>query len=131
DNRYVLFESSATDLVPGDTNNATDVFVRDLTLGITRLASVNTNGIQANRGSRSSTMTPDGRYVAFVSAASDLVSNDTNGIPDIFVRDMQSGTTVCASAAAKPTSAGTLSENPLLSADGRYVAFFSTATNLA
>src|ERR1019366_385983 len=85
--RYALFESSASDLVPGDTNNATDVFVRDLVGGTTLLVSVNTNGGIPNGASRSSVMTPDGRYVAFVSEASNLVLGDTNGIADVFVCD--------------------------------------------
>ena len=89
--RYALFESSASDLVAGDTNNATDVFVRDLVSGTTLLASVSTNGGVGNRNSRSAVITPDGRYVAFVSEANNLVPKDTNGIPDVFVRDLQAG----------------------------------------
>jgi Tol biopolymer transport system component len=131
DNRYVLFESFASDLVSGDANGAGDVFVRDLTLGTTLLVSVNTNGVPGNGRSYSAAMTPDGRYIAFVSAASDLVSDDTNGISDVFVRDMQSGTTARASVGAMRLNIGSRSEDPLLSADGRYVAFVSTATNLA
>jgi Tol biopolymer transport system component len=70
--QYVLFESSASDLVSGDTNNATDIFVRDLVNGQTLLVSVNTNRTVGNRVSSGSAMTPDGRYVAFVSSATDL-----------------------------------------------------------
>src|SRR5438067_418649 len=88
--RYALFESAASDLVPNDTNGVTDVFLRDLANGRTFLVSTNSNGGVGNGISRSSTMTPDGRYVAFVSAATNLVAGDTNRIPDIFVRDMQS-----------------------------------------
>ena len=91
--QYVLFESSASDLVPGDSNNATDVFVRDVVNGTTMLASVSTSGGVGSRASRSAVMTPDGRYVAFVSEANNLVPNDTNGIPDVFVRDLQAGST--------------------------------------
>ena len=75
--QYVLFESSAGDLVAGDTNNAADVFLRDLNAGTNLLVSVNTNGRTGNGASRGSVMTPDGRYVAFVSEASDLVAGDT------------------------------------------------------
>ena len=138
--RYALFESSASDLVAGDTNNATDVFVRDLVSGTTLLASVSTNGGVGNRNSRSAVITPDGRYVAFVSEANNLVPKDTNGIPDVFVRDLQVGSTMLVSAGARSTnaSAGTVtyfayggsSEAPDITPDGRYVAFYSAATNL-
>jgi Tol biopolymer transport system component len=72
--QFVVFESSASDLVQGDTNNTTDVFVRDLASDITILVSANTNGVPGNGASHSSAMTPDGRYVAFVSSAGDLVA---------------------------------------------------------
>ena len=129
--QYVLFESAASNLVANDTNNASDVFVRDLVNGTTTLVSVNTNGWSGNGVSRNSTMTPDGRFVAFVSAARDLVSGDTNGIPDIFVRDLQAHTTTLVSVGATPNVflPGS-SESPEITPDGRYVAFYSTATNL-
>ena len=76
-------------------------------------------------------MTPDGRYVVFVSGATDLVPGDTNGIPDVFVRDLQAQTTSLVSVGA--TSDAILlssSESPEITPDGRYVAFYSTATNL-
>ena len=130
--QYVLFESAASNLVANDTNNASDVFVRDLVNGTTTLVSVNTNGWSGNGVSRNSTMTPDGRFVAFVSAARNLVSGDTNGIPDIFVRDLQAHTTMLVSVGAtSPNSAYSLSsESPEITPDGRYVAFYSTAINL-
>lgn len=130
---YALFVSSASDLVPSDTNYATDIFVRDLVNGATILVSANTNGVPGNGVSRSPAMTPDGRYVAFVSFASDLVPGDTNQIADVFVRDLQAGTTMLASVGAAPTNAAvanSASQSPAISADGRYVAFFSTATSL-
>ena len=133
DGRYALFESSASDLVPGDTNKATDIFVRDLVNDVTLLVSVSTNGGFANGASRSSVMTPDGRYVAFVSAANNLVPRDTNRITDIFVRNLQAGVTVLVSAGAmstNPTWPTGGSEAPDITPDGRYVAFSSTATNL-
>jgi hypothetical protein len=129
--QYVLFESAANNLVANDTNNASDVFVRDLVNGTTTLVSVNTNGWSGNGGSRNSTMTPDGRYVAFVSAATNLVPGDTNGIPDVFVRDLQAQTTTLVSVGPTPNVflPGS-SESPEITPDGRYVAFYSTATNL-
>jgi Tol biopolymer transport system component len=135
--RYALFESSASDLVPGDTNNATDVFVRDLVGGTTLLVTVSTNGGSANGVSRSAVMTPDGRYVAFVSIAGNLVPGDTNGIADVFVRDLQARVTTLASvgatSATPPSGSGIFqssSESPDITPDGRYVAFYSSAINL-
>ncbi|HWY76192.1 MAG TPA: hypothetical protein VN281_11280, partial [Verrucomicrobiae bacterium] len=133
--QYALFESRASDLVPGDTNAVTDVFVRDLLNAVTMLVSVGTNGGCGNGLSRESAMTPDGRYVAFSSSASNLVAGDTNGIADIFVRDLQAGVTRLASAGAMPvvsanSSDSGSSESPEITPDGRYVAFLSTATNL-
>ena len=131
--QFALFESAAGSFVAGDTNNASDVFVRDLVNGTTILVSANTNGVGGNGDSSSSVMTPDGRYVAFTSAASDLVAGDTNGIPDVFVRDLQSGTTRRVSVGAMSTGSTTLantSDSPAITPDGRCVAFYSSATNL-
>lgn len=131
--RYALFQSLASDLVAADTNVSSDIFVRDLQTATTFLVSVSTNGSVGNGASRNPVMTPDGRYVAFVSEANNLVAGDTNKIPDIFVRDLQSGTTVLASVGARsinPTTPTGSSESPDITPDGRYVAFFSTATNL-
>jgi Tol biopolymer transport system component len=127
---YAVFESSASDLVLGDTNGVTDIFVRDLAQGTTILVSVSTNGSMGNGASRSAAMTPDGRYVAFVSAANNLVAADTNGIADVFVRDLQAGVTTLASVGAALVSTSSGSESPDITPDGRYVAFSSTATNL-
>jgi Tol biopolymer transport system component len=126
--RYVLFVTSASDLIPGDSNNASDVLVRDLLAGTNILVSAATNRLPGNGDSDSASMTPDGRYVAFVSAASDLVVGDTNGIRDVFVRDLVTGTTSLASVGAQLSQGR--SEAPLITPDGRYVAFFSSATNL-
>jgi hypothetical protein len=136
--QFAFFESLSSDLVAGDTNGATDIFVRDTVNNITTLVSVSTNGSAGNAYSRDATITPDGRYVAFVSAASNLVAGDTNGIPDVFVRDVQLGVTTLASPGAlavagtnaTPFTTGSSSEAPILSVDGRYVAFYSTAIGL-
>ena len=90
--QFVVFQSDASNLVPNDTNGVTDIFVRDLVAGTTTLVSVSTNGGPANGASTDPVMTPDGRYVAFISSASNLVPGDTNGIPDVFVRDLVAGT---------------------------------------
>src|SRR3989442_5842419 len=133
--RYACFESSASDLTPGDTNGVTDVFVRDLWSNTTALVSANLAGVPGNGVCRGSAMTPDGRYVAFVSAATNLVAGDTNGIPDVFVRDLQTQTPILVSVGAKITNSSSgffpSSESPDITPDGRYVAFYSTATNLA
>jgi len=134
--QYVLFESAASDLVAGDTNMANDVFVRDVVNGVTLLVSVNTNGVPGNGPSYDSVMTPDGRFVAFASAASDLVLGDTNKITDVFVRDLLLNTTTLVSVGAASTNSAqanmpvSVSESPAITPDGRYVAFYSSATNL-
>ena len=131
--QFALFESSASDLVANDTNNANDIFVRDMVNGTTTLVSVSTYGGSAIGSSRGSVMTPDGRYVAFVCTASNLVAGDTNNIPDVFVRDLQTGPTTLVSVGAMATNPATLlssSESPEITPDGRYAVFYSTATNL-
>jgi Tol biopolymer transport system component len=128
--RYAAFESSASDLVAGDTNGVTDIFVRDLVKGTTILVTVSTNGDVGSGASRSAVMTPDGRYVAFVSEANNLVGGDTNGIPDVFVRDVQAGVTTLVSVKARRALTGSSSDAPDITPDGRYVVFSSTASNL-
>jgi Tol biopolymer transport system component len=131
--QYVLFESASSDLVSDDNNGQMDVFLRDLVNQTTILVSVNTNGVPGNGSSHSAVMTPDARYIAFSSAASDLASADTNGIPDVFVRDRIGGTTTLASPGAM--SAGSallpaLSDSPEITPDGHFVSFYTSATNL-
>lgn len=133
--QLALFESSASDLIAADTNQVADVFVRDLAGGTTLLVSTSTNGLPANGASRSAVMTPDGRFVAFVSEGSDLVPNDTNHIADVFVRDLQTSATTLVSVGAMSTNPAALvpvssSDSPQITPDGRWVAFSSTATNL-
>jgi Tol biopolymer transport system component len=128
--RYVVFESDASDLVAGDTNGFGDIFVRDLVAGTTELISVSTNGGPADGASSQAVMTADGRYVAFVSAASNLVLDDTNRVPDVFVRDRLAQSTVVASVGASSNFLAFMS-TPAISPDGRYVAFTSNARGLA
>ena len=132
DGRFVAFVSIASDLVPNDTNNASDIFVRDVTTGTTALVSVNATGTASgNGGSFELQISADGRFVAFSSIASDLVPNDTNGAADIFVRDLIAGTTTLASVDSSGTASGNGgSSHPRISADGRFVAFDSTASDL-
>jgi Tol biopolymer transport system component len=87
DGRFVAFESSATDLVANDTNGTNDVFVHDRQTGATERVSVDSNGGQADSSSSEASISADGRFVAFQSAATNLVDGDTNGQLDVFVHD--------------------------------------------
>jgi Tol biopolymer transport system component len=130
--RFVAFQSEATDLVAMDTNGEWDTFVRDLQNGTTSLVSVNKDGTDSgNRVSARPVISADGRFVAFSSDASDLVATDTNRTWDIFVRDLQTGTTTLVSVNKDGTDSGNShSSTPKISADGRFVAFQSEATDL-
>jgi Tol biopolymer transport system component len=131
DGRYVCFQSDASNLVPTDGNGHSDVFVRDLLSGTTEIASLGAGGVQGNTNSFSCAMTPDGRFVVFLSTATNLVAGDTNGMPDIFVRDRQTGSTLRASVGEGGVQGDQGAENfPGISADGGRVAFLSDATNL-
>jgi Tol biopolymer transport system component len=128
--RYAAFESWASNLVISDTNGASDIFVHDRDSGMTTRVSVASDGTQGNRGSTRPSISADGRYVAFESSASNLVSGDTNGRVDIFVHDLTTGETIRVSVASDGTQANNWSYTPSISMDGRYVAFESSATNL-
>jgi Tol biopolymer transport system component len=130
DARYVAFSSRAANLVSLDTNNTWDIFVRDRQGGTTERVSVSSSGAQANSYSYYPSISADGRYVAFVSSATNLVPGDTNGFLDVFVRDRQASTTECVSVATGGAQGDSNSSLPAISADGRYVAFWSNATNL-
>ncbi len=130
DGRYVAFESAASNLVPGDTNARLDIFVHDLQTGATTRASVSSSGVQGNDDSEFASLSADGRYVAFLSYATNLVPGDVGFASDIFVRDMQSGTTTCASVNSSGVFGNSDSMAPVISANGRYVAFASGASNL-
>lgn len=130
DGRYVAFFSQATNLVGGDTNGVGDVFVRDRVASMTYRVSVSTSGTEANGASRYPQISPDGRYVAFQSEASNLVAGDTNGKWDIFVRDRNAGTTERVSVATGGGEATKASARATISDDGNLVAFHSWADNL-
>ncbi|HEY7149294.1 MAG TPA: hypothetical protein VH420_07595, partial [Gaiellaceae bacterium] len=131
DGRYAAFYSDATNLVAGDANGARDVFVRDLQTGETTRVSVSSAGAEANGDSFAPAISSDGRYVAFASAASNLVAGDTNDANDIFLRDRQASTTTRVSVGFDGTQANGGSDQPSLSGDGRLVAFTSAATNIS
>ena len=130
DGRYVVFNSDATNLVPGDTNGSQDIFVHDCLTGDTSRVSIATGGAQANDYCGRPEISDDGRFVAFYSRATNLVPGDTNGVPDLFVHDRQTGETTRVSVATDGTEANEASDDPKLSADGRYVVFHSEADNL-
>lgn len=128
--RHVAFESTATNLVPTDTNGAEDVFIHDRTTGATERISVTPEGAEGNHHSGHPVMNADGRYVAFLSAASNLVPDDTNARTDVFVYARATGSTERASVSSIGAEANDYSIEPAISPDGRYVGFLSPASNL-
>jgi Tol biopolymer transport system component len=128
--RFVAFSSPATNLVGNDANAETDIFVRDLVTKKTTRVSVGSAGTEASGSSSSPSISATGRYVAFDSIADDLIGDDTNGSQDIFVRDRESGKTRRVSLSRGGDEGDSNSDYPLFSADGRFVAFQSLATNL-
>ncbi|MEJ7727158.1 MAG: hypothetical protein WKH47_09095 [Actinomycetes bacterium] len=128
--RYVAFESEATDLVAGDTNEVNDVFVRDRLTGDTTRISVATDEDQSNGGSSAPSMSNSGQVVAFMSDATNLVPGDTNGVTDIFLRDLTAGTTVRVSLTSNGNQANDTSGDPVISGNGRQISFISDATNI-
>jgi Tol biopolymer transport system component len=134
DGRFVAFASLASNLVPDDTNGQTDVFVRDHRTGVTERFSLGPNRVQGNNGSSDPALSAGGRFVAFASGASNLVPGDTNGERDVFVRDRQTGTTERVNLGPNGVQgndfSGSYGAIPVLSANGRFVAFDSSANNL-
>ena len=128
--RLLAFASDARNLVRGDTNGASDVFVRDRRTGKTRRLSVSSTGRQGNGGSLQAQMSATGRVVAFTSLASNLVRGDTNAFSDIFVRDRRTTRTKRVSVSSSGAKANGLSfrSGPAV---GRFVPFRSLASNLA
>jgi len=129
DGSFVAFDSAASNLVEKD-ENFIDVFVRDRTSATTELISVATSGEQANGIARYPDISADGRYVVFDSGASNLAPGDANGLFDVFLRDRVAGTTERISLASGGGDPDGHSVAPVISADGRYIAFYSEATNL-
>lgn len=128
--RYVAFSSDASNLVAGDTNRVSDIFVHDRATGATARVSVGSAGEQANGHSSDPSISADGRYVAFLSGASNLVAGDTNAGGDIFVHDRTTGATARVSVDSEGAQANSSSVQPSISVNGRYVAFSSDASNL-
>jgi Tol biopolymer transport system component len=133
DGRYVAFSSVASNLVPNDLNGRGDVFVKDMHTGAIERVSVSSLGAEGNGDSGEFSagerivMTPDARYVAFSSAATNLVSGDTNNNADVFLRDRQAGTTIRISVTSMGAQVAGDSRAPTISADGQRIAFSSSA----
>jgi archaellum component FlaF (FlaF/FlaG flagellin family) len=130
DGQMVVFDSQAANLVVGDSNVWSDVFVRDRWLGQTLLVSLSSTGAQGNVYSLGARISADGRCVVFFSLASNLVPNDTNGKTDVFVRDLLLRTTERVSVSSSGEEGTNHSGASAISADGRFVGFSSTAANL-
>jgi Tol biopolymer transport system component len=130
DGRLVAFDSDATNMVAGDTNAATDVFLRDLVSGLTTRISVGAGGAQGNARSSGPKLSTNGRFASFTSEATNLVSGDTNGFLDIFVRDLNANQTTRVNVSSGGAQANDFSFEPAINQDGRFVAFSTSASNL-
>jgi Tol biopolymer transport system component len=130
DGESVAFSSDASNFVISDTNGATDVFVRTPATSSTRIVSLSSAQILGNGASGAPSISGDGRYVAFESVAANLVPGDTNGVQDVFLRDLLPGTTERVSLGSSGAEGDARSSWPSISGDGRFVAFESDATNL-
>ena len=130
DGRFVAFDSEATNLVANDTNGSADVFARDRQLGLTTRVSVGAGGAQAGAPSGVDAISNDGRFVSFVSTASNLVPGDSNGVMDYFIRDRQMGVTQRLDVSASGIQANAGSNGGGISADGRLAIFLSGSDNL-
>jgi hypothetical protein len=128
--RFVAFDSASTNLVGGDGNGYRDVFIRDLKAGTTRRVSLSSSEVEGNRDSSYATISSDGRFVAFESAATNLIGGDGNAATDIFVRNLAPGSTRRVSVSSSKAEANGGSSNAFISASGAFVVFQSDATNL-
>src|SRR5216683_1537634 len=130
DGKKVVFESEATNLVPGGTNGNAHIFVKDLTTGTVTLVSADANGVQGNGNSMDFAFSPDGTKVAFDTSSSNLLSTATH-TQDIFVKDLITGAVMLVSADASGIEGNGSSSWPVFSPDGTEVAFVSFSSNLA
>jgi hypothetical protein len=130
DGRYVAFISWAPNLVEGDTNGDPDAFVIDRETGEIERVSVNSQGIEGNNRTLESTISADGRYVAFLSHSTNLAAEDTQGYLNVYLHDRQSHSTQLISASPGGSPGDSASFAASISSDGRYVAFSSLAQNL-
>lgn len=130
DNSLVAFNSSANNLVPLDTNNRLDIFIKNLQTGAIQLASSSANGEQGNGDSNILQFSADGNFILFMSSASNLVADDTNNLADIFLKDLRTNSIQRLSTAANGAQANADCYGGELTADARYLLFYSLASNL-
>lgn len=130
DGRYVVFRSEATNLVTGDTNAVSDIFLHDRQTGATTLLSSGLSALPADGASTTPDISSDGRYVVFASAASNLVIGDTNAVSDVFLVDLAGVTLTRISNGLMALQADGASRDASISGDGSVVAFVSAATNI-
>lgn len=128
--RYAVFHSGSTNLVPGDANGVNDAFLKDLRTGAVTIVSRAPDGGPADGHSSDPSLSPNGRYVAYDSRATNLVPGDANDASDVLVFDRKTGVARRASVASDGTEGDGASYDPVVSNDGAVVAFYSYATNL-
>ena len=130
DGRFIVYTSNATNLVGGDTNGVSDIFLRDRLLGTTEMVSINTAGVQGNYGSFLPTISDDGRFVAFTSWATNLVAGTNPSYRNSYVRDRLLSTTIRVNVSTSGAAANGDTIECMISGNGQFVAFSSGATNL-
>jgi Tol biopolymer transport system component len=131
DGRWIVYISDARNLVDDDTNYSPDVFLFDRDTGLTERVSVRSDGGQATNGySWRPAISADGRWISYVSSATNLVDNDTNNKEDVFLFDRDTGLTRRVSVNSNGAQANGESRSPAISADGRWITYNSSATNL-
>ncbi len=130
DGSKIAFDSNLSNLVAGDTNNNTDVFIKDLATGTVTRVSVDGAGAQLNGGSAAPVFSPDGSKIAFYSDATNLVAGDTNGVGDIFIKDLATGAVTRVSLDANGGQANASTFGLVFSPDGSRIMFSSSASNL-
>ncbi len=130
DGRFIAFASSASNLVPNDFNNVADIFIRDRVLGTTELVSISSDGVQGNNQSRKSSISADGRFIAFSSWAQNLVPIATNGFMDVYVHDRIDKTTELINKTSDGVAGNGGSANAKISPDGSLVTFITSSSNL-
>jgi len=130
DGQYISFTSWASNLISGDINNHPDVFLKDMATGDISLVSIGPNGNRGNDLSASPALSSDGKFVAFLSRSTNFQYENISEYKDIYLRDIDAGTTIRLSESPSGIQSNGWSDFPRISADGRYVTFFSAASNL-
>jgi Tol biopolymer transport system component len=132
DGTRIAFESEADNLVSGDNGIYTDIFVRNMSNTTTKRVSVSDGESEAQGDSSEPFIAGGGMHVVFTSLANNLVSDDTNGFPDVFIRNISANNTKLISVASDGTQTNRWTDylEPSITSDGRYISFNSRATNL-